>query len=414
MFQIKVIQYLHRIDMFSEKQNNRLHERRQTGHWRERIPTTVLRDSPVHVRLNGKNCISFCSNDYLNLSQHPEVISAAIETATACGVGGQSSPLVSGYTDVHAQLEEQFSTVMGYDRAMLFTSGYAANMAVITTLAQSDSFLLMDKFNHASLVDAGRFSDAKLIRYPHRNYSVLQERAHANTDHKMIISDSVFSMDGDVCDAEKLVEIARESHSLFMLDDAHGFGVLGESGLGIMQAMKLTQQDVPILSIPMGKSLGCTGAIVLMTQAIYEHMIQFARPYIYSTSIAPMMCSAASQSLRLLCEGALTEQLRQNILLFKEMAKEYALPIMNSDTAIQPILLNQSDLAVAVSAACLDAGFFVRAISPPTVPIHSARLRVTITVEHTISQMDELCRVMSDAIKKMSKTTRRDNGTLIS
>lgn len=402
------------MDMFSEKQHQRLNERRHQGHWRERIATTVLSDSPVHVSVSGKTCVSFCTNDYLNLSQHPEVIAAAANTLNACGVGGQSSPLVSGYTDVHAKLEEQFATVMGYDRAMLFTSGYVANIAVITTLAQSDSHIMMDKLNHASLIDAGRYSDAKLIRYPHKNYSILEHHVNTKTDHKVIVSDSVFSMEGDVCDAEKLVQIARESRSLLMLDDAHGFGVLGESGLGILEAMKLTKEDIPVLSIPMGKSLGCTGAIVLMTQEIYDHMIQFARPYIYSTSIAPMICSAASQGLELICEGTLTRQLQDNISEFKKIAHEYALPIMDSATAIQPIVLNQSDLAVAVSLACLEAGFYVRAICPPTVPIHSARLRVTITVQHTILQMEELCRVMSEAIKKFTQQSRREDETFIS
>lgn len=223
----------------------RLQQRKQSGYWRLRKCLTPIHDAPLQVTVDNRLCISFCSNDYLNLSQHPGVKAAAIEAIQHYGVGGQSSPLIAGYTDAQATLEQEFCHVLGFDKAMLFSSGYVANLAVIMTLADSETILFMDKYNHASIIDAGLQAKlqmkSSLKRYSHLDYDnlalLLQEYPKQK---KLIISDSVFSMDGDSCDAKRLSQLAAEHQATLILDDAHGFGVIGDSGLGILQQSALT------------------------------------------------------------------------------------------------------------------------------------------------------------------------------
>ena len=353
-----------------------------------------LADSPQqpHMVVDGKLMLTFCSNDYLGLANHPAVIRAFQQAANEYGVGSGAAHLVNGHSRPHQALEEALAVFTGRERALLFSTGYMANLGVANALLERHDTLYQDRLNHASLLDAGLLSGAKMVRYPHNDMAHLQSRLAAQTSgQKMILTDGVFSMDGDVAPMRKLADVAAAHDAWLMVDDAHGFGVLGENGAGLLEAEHLNSTDVPILMATLGKALGTAGAFVAGSHDLIEYLIQTARTWIFTTAQPPAVAAATLASLQIVQhEPERRAHLRALIRQFREGAMQLGLPLMDSATAIQPILIGSSAQAVALSRQLEAQGIWVAAIRPPTVPQHTARLRVTLSAAHTVADVERL------------------------
>ncbi|SDZ86873.1 8-amino-7-oxononanoate synthase [Thiothrix caldifontis] len=359
--------------------------------------STRISDSPQHphMHIDGKPLLAFCSNDYLGLANHPAVIQAFQQAANIYGVGSGAAHLVNGHSRPHQQLEEALAAFTGRERALLFSTGYMANLGVVNALLSGrNDVVYADRLNHASLVDAGLLSGAKLIRYPHNDTTSLGKRLLAQADNantQLILTDGVFSMDGDVAPLAKLAVMARHHDAWLMVDDAHGFGVLGNTGAGLVEAQGLTPTDVPILMATLGKALGTAGAFIAGSHDLIEYLIQTARTFIYTTAQPPAIAAATLASLQLVqTESWRREQLLALIQQFRQGATQLGLPLMASDTAIQPILVGSSGQALAISRQLEERGLLVTAIRPPTVPDGTARLRVTLSAAHTATDVEQL------------------------
>jgi 8-amino-7-oxononanoate synthase len=358
---------------------------------------TRIADSPQqpHMSIDGKPLLTFCSNDYLGLANHPEVIRAFQQAANTYGVGSGAAHLVNGHSRPHQQLEEALAAFTGRERALLFSTGYMANLGVVNALLTGrNDVVYADRLNHASLVDAGLLSGAKLIRYPHNDTTSLGKRllAQEGTDvTQLILTDGVFSMDGDVAPLKKLAVMARNHDAWLMVDDAHGIGVLGKTGAGLLEAEGLTQTDVPILMGTLGKALGTAGAFIAGANELIEYLIQTARTWIYTTAQPPAVAAATLASLQLVqTESWRREHLQALIQQFQQGARQLGLPLMPSTTAIQPILIGSSEEALEMSQKLEARGILVTAIRPPTVPADTARLRVTLSAAHTAEDVERL------------------------
>ena len=353
-----------------------------------------LADSPQqpHMVVDGKLMLTFCSNDYLGLANHPAVIRAFQQAANEYGVGSGAAHLVNGHSRPHQALEEALAAFTGRERALLFSTGYMANLGVANALLERHDTLYQDRLNHASLLDAGLLSGAKMVRYPHNDMTHLQSRLAVQTSgQKMILTDGVFSMDGDVAPMRELAALAQQHDAWLMVDDAHGFGVLGENGAGLLEAEHLNSTDVPILMATLGKALGTAGAFVAGSHDLIEYLIQTARTWIFTTAQPPAVAAATLASLQIVQhEPERRAHLRALIRQFREGAMQLGLPLMDSATAIQPILIGSSAQAVALSRQLEAQGIWVAAIRPPTVPQHTARLRVTLSAAHTVSDVERL------------------------
>lgn len=356
-----------------------------------------IADSPQqpHRQIDGKALLTFCSNDYLGLANHPAVIRAFQQAANEYGVGSGAAHLVNGHSRPHQQLEEALAIFVGRERALLFSTGYMANLGVVNALLTGrNDVVYADRLNHASLVDASLLSGAKLIRYPHNDTTSLGKRLLAQADNastQLILTDGVFSMDGDIAPLNKLATMAQHHDAWLMVDDAHGFGVLGNTGAGLVEAQGLTQTDVPILMATLGKALGTAGAFVAGSHDLIEYLIQTARTFIYTTAQPPAVAAATLASLQLVqTESWRREHLQALIQQFRQGAAQLGLPLMASATAIQPILVGSSEKALAISRQLEERGLLVTAIRPPTVPDGTARLRVTLSAAHTATDVEQL------------------------
>lgn len=378
--------------------NARLNKRREEHLYRER----KILDSAqgVQVIVNGKPCVSFCSNDYLGLANHPKVIEAFKRGVDHYGVGSGASHLVSGHSRVHHQLEEELAAFTGREKAVLFSSGYMANLGVVSALASKGDYVFEDKLNHASLLDAGLLSGARFQRYLHNDIASLEKYLlKTESGNKLILTDGVFSMDGDLAPLPELARVAQQQDAWLMVDDAHGFGVLGKTGAGCSEHFGLTQAQLPIVMGTLGKALGTYGAFVAGSEALVETLIQFSRTYIYTTAIPPAIAEATRMSLNLLQEeGWRREQLHKNIRYFRACAQTLDLPLMESATPIQPIRVGDNDCVMSVSKRLEEKGFLAVAIRPPTVPDGTARLRITLCSEHTAEDIDQLLTVLQVAL----------------
>ena len=355
-------------------------------------------DSPqgVKIKLDGREVINFCSNDYLGLANHPQVIQAFKKGVDQYGVGSGSAHLICGHSTAHHALEEEIADFTGRERALLFSTGYMANMGVMTALMAKKDAVFEDKLNHASLIDAGLLSGAKFQRYLHQDVDQLQSKLQrSEAIKKMIVTDGVFSMDGDLASLVALTKIAKQHEAALMVDDAHGFGVLGTTGAGVIEQFALTQTDVPILMGTFGKAFGTAGAFVAGSEDLIETLIQKARPYIYTTAMPAAIAVATSASLTIITnEPERREKLQRLIKQFQDGAKSVGLTLMPSETPIQPILIGETKKALAISQKLLEQGFLVTAIRPPTVPKNKARLRVTFSANHSEKDVDGLLRAL--------------------
>ncbi|MDQ5768513.1 8-amino-7-oxononanoate synthase [Thiothrix subterranea] len=366
--------------------------------------STRVADSPQQPQrhIDGKPLLTFCSNDYLGLANHPAVIRAFQQAANTYGVGSGAAHLVNGHSRPHQQLEEALAAFTGRERALLFSTGYMANLGVVNALLTGRNDLVYaDRLNHASLVDAALLSGAKLIRYPHNDTTSLGKRllAHeGDAPTQLILTDGVFSMDGDVAPLAKLALMAQQHEAWLMVDDAHGFGVLGNTGAGLVEAAGLNQDDVPILMGTLGKALGTAGAFIAGSHDLIEYLIQTARTWIYTTAQPPAVAAATLVSLQLVAtESWRREHLRSLIQQFRTGAVQLGLPLMPSDTAIQPMLVGSSEQALSISRKLEARGILVTAIRPPTVPVETARLRVTLSAAHTVEDVERLLDALGKA-----------------
>src|SRR5690554_1069798 len=356
------------------------------------------------VVVDGQRLLAFCSNDYLGLASHPEVIRALREGAERWGVGGGASHLVVGHSQPHHQLEEALAAFTGRPRALLFSTGYMANLAAVTALVGRGDTVLEDRLNPASLLDAGLLSGARFARYLHNDAASLASRLAKAEGNTLVVTDGVFSMDGDIADLPTLSRTARARGAWLMVDDAHGFGPLGAAGGGCVEHFGLGMDDVPVLVGTLGKAFGTAGAFVAGSEELIETLIQFARPYIYTTSQPPAVACATLKSLELLrSEGWRREHLNRLIARFRQGAAEIGLTLMDSPTPIQPILVGNSERALRLSAMLRERGLLVGAIRPPTVPAGSARLRVTLSAAHSVAQVERLLDILAESWNQMAE-----------
>ena len=373
----------------------RLAERRAANLYRQR----PLLESPQGPRVwvDGRELLAFCSNDYLGLASHPEVIEAWRAGAQKWGVGGGASHLVIGHSTPHHELEEALAEFTGRPRALLFSTGYMANLGAVTALVGQGDSVLEDRLNHASLLDAGLLSGARFSRYLHNDAVSLANRLRKVTGNTLIVTDGVFSMDGDLADLPALCAEARKAGAWVMVDDAHGFGPLGATGAGIVEHFGLGVEDVQVLVGTLGKAFGTAGAFVAGSEELIETLVQFARPYIYTTSQPPALACATLKSLELLrSEHWRREHLNALIRRFREGAQAIGLELMDSATPIQPILVGDSGRALQLSQLLRERGLLVTAIRPPTVPAGSARLRVTLSAAHSWEQLELLLEALAE------------------
>lgn len=363
--------------------------------------TVETRDGPTapEVLVDGTALISFASNDYLGLANHPAVIAAWQYGAERYGVGSGASHLLGGHTRAHAELEHDLAQLSGRQRALVFSTGYMANLGVVTALAGRGDEVYEDRSNHASLIDAALLSRARLRRYPHGDVDALDRLLERpRRGRALVVSDGVFSMDGDRAPLPALADTCRRHGAVLVVDDAHGFGVIGPGGGGLLEEYGLRQEAVPVLVATFGKALGVFGAFVAGSDALIDTMVQSARSYRYTTALPPACAAAVSAALRLLREEPWRRRrLQAAIERFRSGALARGLPVANSLTAIQPVMLGTVGRTVQVSAKLREAGFLVPPIRPPTVPAGTSRLRVTLSAVHTDQHIDHLLGALSDA-----------------
>lgn len=353
----------------------------------------------INLEIDGRNVINFCSNDYLGLANHPDVVNAFKAGADRYGVGSGSAHLVCGHSVAHHALEDELAAFTGRDRALLFSAGYMANIGVISALLGRGDAVFEDRLNHASLLDGGLLSGARFKRYAHADVADLDAKLENAAGNKLIVTDGVFSMDGDFAPMDELAVAAKHHDAWLMVDDAHGLGVIGEHGGGILEHYGLGQDDVPVLMGTLGKGLGTFGAFVAGSEVLIETLIQKARTYIYTTALPAAVAEATRAGLKIAIEeNWRRDKLKKLSERFRLGAGQLGLIVMPSSSAIQPILIGDSQKAVDISNALLDAGFLVSAIRPPTVPQGSARLRVTFSAQHEEPHVDRLL----DALEKIS------------
>lgn len=351
-----------------------------------------LQDGPQQpqARVDGRALLSFCGNDYLGLANHPDVIAALRDGAQRWGVGSGAAHLVNGHSRAHQVLEEALAEFTNRPRALLFSTGYMANLGVISALAGRHDTVFEDRLNHASLLDGALLARARLRRYPHADASALH-RLLKTESARLIVTDGVFSMDGDLAPLPELAALARDAGAWLMVDDAHGLGVLGRDGRGSLDHFGLGFNDVPILMGTLGKAFGTFGAFVAGSEELIETLIQSARSYIYTTATPPALAEATLVSLAIARrETWRRERLAEWIERFRTGAARIGLQLMDSSTPIQPIIVGSAAQALAWSAALEAAGLLVTAIRPPTVPEGTARLRVTLSAAHTAEDIDRL------------------------
>lgn len=357
-------------------------------------------DSPqgIHLQIDGKTIVNFCSNDYLGLANHPDVVNAFKAGADRYGVGSGSAHLICGHSAAHHALEDELAAFTGRDRALLFSTGYMANIGAVSALLGRGDTVFEDRLNHASLLDGGLLSGARFKRYAHADAANLEAKLDQAMGRKLIVTDGVFSMDGDFAPLDELAMAAKKHNAWLMVDDAHGLGVIGEHGGGILEHFALSQDDVPVLMGTLGKGLGTFGAFVAGSDVLIETLIQKARTYIYTTAMPAAVAEATRASLKIAIEqNWRRDKLKQLSERFRRGAEQLGLTLMASSSAIQPVLIGDSQTAVDISIALLNAGFLVSAIRPPTVPQGSARLRVTFSALHEQQHVDRLL----DALAKI-------------
>ncbi|HWG00086.1 MAG TPA: 8-amino-7-oxononanoate synthase [Steroidobacteraceae bacterium] len=364
-------------------------------HLRRRRATVESYPEPgrhTSVIVDGRRLVDFSSNDYLGLAAHPALAAAMAECAAHCGAGSGASHLISGHGREHAALEEELAAFIGRPRALLFSTGYMANLGVVTALADRGESVLLDRLSHASLIDAGLQSGARFRRYPHCDADAARRLLAESTPQTTVLAtDGLFSMDGDIAPLAALASAARARETWLIVDDAHGIGVLGANGRGAVELAGLGCDDVPVLVGTLGKAFGTFGAFVAGSEDLIELLIQRARSYIYTTALPQPVAAATRAALRIVREESWRRERALALTArFRAAARAAGVPLADSVTPIQPIPLGSAQIALAAQQALSEAGFWVVAIRSPTVPAGAERLRITLTAGHEESQIDAL------------------------
>ncbi|MGD8547395.1 MAG: 8-amino-7-oxononanoate synthase [Thiohalophilus sp.] len=348
------------------------------------------------INIEGREYLNFCSNDYLGLANHPELKQAFKQAVDEYGVGSGAAHLVSGHQRPHHQLEEELAEFVGRPRALLFSTGYMANLGVISALLGRRDDVFEDRINHASLIDAAHLARASLHRYRHADSEQLQHLLqNSNAETKLIATDGVFSMDGDIAPLPELAQVAEQHGAWLMVDDAHGLGVIGRHGRGSLGWHGLDSSSVPILVGTLGKGFGTFGAFVAGEEVLIETLIQQARSYIYTTALPAAVAEATRASLKRVIEDDWRrEKLQVLIERFRSGAGQLGLQLGESSTPIQPWIVGDTEQAVALSARLREEGVLISAIRPPTVPQGTARLRITFSAAHDEDDVDRLLSII--------------------
>lgn len=360
--------------------------------------TRRVLESPqgVEVRVGGVTLLSFCSNDYLGLANDERVVAAFRSGAERYGVGSGASHLVTGHSVAHHALEEELAVFVGAERALLFSTGYMANLGVVSALLDRHGTAFEDKLNHASLIDAARLSGAQVERYAHADLTRLEALLGAADGERLILTDGVFSMDGDVANVARLAALAQQHAAWLLVDDAHGLGVLGARGRGTLEHFGLPPQAPLILLGTLGKAFGTFGAFIAGDEDLVEYLIQRARPYIYTTALPPAVAEATRASLRIVQEeNWRRDVLNARIAQFRSGAAQLGLKLLDSPTPIQALILGEAQAAMVASDTLRARGILVAAIRPPTVPAGSARLRITFSAQHSVQHVERLLEALA-------------------
>ena len=383
-----------------QKWARRLAERQAQGLARKRRIVTGPQQTRMVV--DDRQVISFCGNDYLALANHPKVKSAMTTAAAEYGAGAGAAHLVSGHTRAHHLLEEELADFTGRERALLFSTGYMANVGVLQALADRGDVIYQDKLNHASLLDGGLLSRAKMKRYRHGDPADLRRRLDTEqAAHGLVATDGVFSMEGDIAPLREIAAAAAAKGYTAMVDDAHGFGVLGDQGRGTVAAAGLGERQIPVYMATLGKAAGTFGAFVAGSKELIETLIHFARGYIYTTATPPAVAAAARAALKIIRQDdARRAKLHDNIRHFRQCATELALAIGGGDTAIQPIKVADNQTAVAMQEAMLQAGYYLFAARPPTVP--APCLRITLSSAHEHDEIEAMLTALTKALPHLT------------
>lgn len=370
---------------------------------------TIERREGVRVMVDEQWLLGFCSNDYLGLSQHFSVVGALQDEASRSGAGGVSSHLVCGHLAVHEALEHELADWLQVPAALVFSSGWSANLAVVQSLLGEGDVCVQDRLNHASLIDAARLAGCNLRRYPHNDAEgALRQLKTQPEGAAMLVTDGVFSMDGDIAPLRDLALVAHIHRALLYVDDAHGIGVIGPEGRGSVAAAKLTDKQVPLQLATLGKALGSFGAVVAGQADYIHHLAETARPFLYTTALPPAQAAASLAAVKLARrEHWRREKLQALSLRFRSGAVRYGFDVLDSDTPIQPLICGTSAHALAMAEALRKEGILVAAIRAPTVAENAARLRITLSALHTPEDID----VLLQTLCKARDETRRRVGT---
>ncbi len=353
------------------------------------------------VRMDGDSeKVLFCSNNYLNLAEDPRVIEAACRAMRMYGFGSAAARLISGTMRPHAALEQAAADFLGKQAALYLPSGWAANQALLTTLPQKGDLVLLDRYDHASIIDAVRSCPAEFRTYrrdrPDRLRRLLEQ---GGNQRRFIVTESVFSMDGDCADLKALVELKQRYGAILIVDEAHGLGCLGHNGAGLCQEQGVLAQ-VDIIVAPLGKAVGASGGLIVGPRRVIDYVVNKARPFIFTTAPPPAIAAGVTEAIRIIqSEPQRRQRLQDNAAYLRKRFSAMGLDIGDSSTHIIPVLLGQSDRALAVSTALFEAGYYAAAIRPPTVPPDTARLRISVQADHTEAQMAGLCAALGGILK---------------
>jgi 8-amino-7-oxononanoate synthase len=380
-----------------------LAERRAAHLYRERRLLQSAQGPRVVV--DGRSYLAFCSNDYLGLANHPDVVATFKNAADQFGVGSGASHLVAGHSSEHHALEDELAAFTGRERAILFSTGFVANTGTIAALVGRGDAVFEDRLNHASLLDGGLASGARFQRFLHNDLTNLQARLEkTEAARKLIVVDGIFSMDGDCAPLPELAKLAQQHNAWLMVDDAHGFGCLGKNGGGCAEHFNLSQNELPILMGTLGKAFGTFGAFIAGSDALIETLIQFARPYIYTTAMPPAVAAATRKSLQLLqLEQWRREHLQMLIAHFRAGAQQLGLQLLDSFSPIQPVIIGDEARTLVIAEQLAQRGILIVAIRPPTVAAGSSRLRITFSAEHSKAQVDQLLAALADIMAEIEK-----------
>ena len=377
------------VEGMAEVLSQRLAKAGQQGLRRSRHAYTP---SGVMVEHDAAQLINFSGNDYLDLKQHPKIKQALIDGVERYGAGSGASALVSGYCPAHQQLEQAIAAFTHRPAAIVYSSGYLANLAVTAALLGRHDTIIEDRLNHASLLDAGRLSAARLLRYRHADMDSLQQQLEQpGQGQRLVMTDGVFFMDGDTAKLAEIAGLCAEYNAWLMVDDAHGIGIAGPQGRGSVLAAGLDSDQVPVLVGTFGKAFGSAGAFVAGSLELIDALQNWGRSGIYSTAMPPAQACATMAALDLVEQGAgLRRKLRDNIQHFRVAAGDLELPLLPSTTPIQPLMAGEPETALAWGSALRETGLLVTPIRPPTVPVGAARLRITLSAGHSHEQIDQL------------------------